>query len=310
MAATSDIGEFDEFDEFVSALERSMTTPSSTDDLAEAMHLSRSQLGRIVVALLGESPAQFRRRIMLERAASRLITSGESIVRIAIEAGFTSHEGFIRAFERAYGMAPSAWRIAPGAVALTTPNGVHFQHPEGLRIPGEEKVTTMDVLMGMLEHHVWLCGELIGRARGLDDAVLDEPVASADFVDDAPTIRSLLSRLAGQLQMWNEVTAGRSYDFGIEDHEPIAAIADRWAVHAPRFLQLARDVVVEGRLDDTFVFVEKSGPKLYTYGGLFAHILSFGGHRRIEVLGALAEHGIDDLGFGDPREWIPEHLAG
>ncbi len=189
-------------------------------------------------------------------------------------------------------------------------NGVHFQYPEGLRIPAKEKGTTMDVLIGMLEHHVWLSGELIERAGGLDDAELDAPIASLEFIDDTPTIRSLLSRITGQLQMWNEAVAGRGYDFGIENHESMPDIATRWAAHAPHFLQLAHDVAANDRFDDTFVFVEKSGSKLYTYGGLFAHILTFGGHRRIQVLGALAARGSDDLGYGDPREWIPEHLAG
>ncbi|MEJ3404601.1 helix-turn-helix domain-containing protein [Rathayibacter sp. YIM 133350] len=300
----------DDFGRFVGVLTESLRAPASIDDLARSMFLSRSQLGRIVVAVFGEAPARFQRRVLLERAALRLITTRSSVLEIAREAGFDSHEGFIRAFERAYAVSPSAWRSSPGRIALPTPNGVHFQPPSGLRLPSQERMSTMDVFTGMLEHHIWLTGQLIERAQGLPQEVLDEPLPSAGFIDDAPSIRSLLSRLVGQLHMWNEVMAARGYDFAVERAEPLDAMRERWRSQAPLFLGHVRTVVDEGRLDDTFVFVEKTGPRLYTYGGLIAHVLTFGAHRRIEVLAAYARHGIGDLGFGDPREWIPEHAGG
>jgi hypothetical protein len=69
-------------------------------------------------------------------------------------------------------------------------------------------------------------------------------------------------------------------------------------------------VITEGRLDETFVFAGATPPKIFTYGGLIAHVITFAAHRRTLVVGALTSFGSDDLDFGDPREWVPEPPAG
>jgi AraC-like DNA-binding protein len=48
--------------------------------------------------------------LLLERAAYRLITTDDDVLRVAVDAGYSSHEAFTRAFSRAYGEAPSRWR--------------------------------------------------------------------------------------------------------------------------------------------------------------------------------------------------------
>ena len=53
-------------------------------------------------------PGPFRRRILLERSAYRLLTTGRTILDIAVEAGYGSHEAFTRAFTRAYGVRTAA----------------------------------------------------------------------------------------------------------------------------------------------------------------------------------------------------------
>jgi AraC-like DNA-binding protein len=78
------------------------------DELAARAYFSRSHFDRIVSAAAGETPARFRRRVLLERAAYRLLTSDASVLQIAIEAGYASNEAFTRAFRRAYGAAALA----------------------------------------------------------------------------------------------------------------------------------------------------------------------------------------------------------
>ena len=76
--------------------------------------------------------------------------------------------------------------------------------------------------MKMVEHHVWLIDEMVERAATLSDEQLDAPIElSVEGVDDEPTLRSLLSRLIGQMGMWNAAVAGRPYDFAIERGESI-----------------------------------------------------------------------------------------
>jgi len=276
-------------------------------DLAARLHLSRSHFDRLVAAAAGETPARFRRRVLLERAAFRLLTSGAGVLDVAVEAGYGSHEAFTRAFARAYGVAPQAWRRAPTTVLLKAPNGVHFHPPAGLRLPAPRTETSMDLLVRMVEHHVWLLGEMIERAARLDDAALDRPIATAAAdVDDDPTLRSLLSRLVGQMDMWNRALALQDYDWSVELGESVADMRRRLSEAGPAFLSQVRRTIDEGRLDETFVHAQGGPPKVYTHGGLIAHVLTFAAYRRTLVVGALAGAGIGDLGYGDPREWVAE----
>ena len=116
-----------------------------------------------------------RRRLLLERAAYRLVTSEQQVVDIAFEAGFGSHEAFTRAFAREYGSAPSRWRRQPTRTQIDGPSGVHFHPPGSLRLPTARKVTAMDLLTRMIEHHLWLTGEMLDRAARLGDEELDAP---------------------------------------------------------------------------------------------------------------------------------------
>jgi len=298
----------DHFSRFVTLLAGSLDYPDDrSDDLAARLYLSRSHTDRLVRAASGETPARLRRRLLLERAAFRLLTSDDTVLDVAVAAGFSSNEAFTRAFRRAYARTPSAWRAAPTAIPIATPNGVHFHPPAGIRLPSPVKVTPMELLNRMMEHHLWLVDQLVERATLLTGLQLDTPIdISIKLVDDNPTIRSLLSRLVGQMHMWNEVIELRSYDFAVERAEPITSIRSRLDEHGPLFRAHVQAVVDEGRLDETFVFADATPPKVFTYGGLIAHVLTFAAHRRTLVIGALASFGSHDLGYGDPREWVPD----
>jgi hypothetical protein len=165
----------------------------------------------------------------------------------------------------------------------------------------------MDLLTRMVEHHVWLVGEMIARAEGLPDDVLDARVEiSVEGIDDEPTLRSLLSRLVGQLALWDAATHDRPYDFGVERGETVAEMRARLAQVGPAFLAQVHAIVDEGRLDETFVDAICDPPEVFTYGGMIAHVLTFAAHRRTLVCGALIDAGVTDLGAGDPMRWVAE----
>src|SRR5438309_1715265 len=129
--------------------------------LAGRAHLSRFHFDRLVAAALGESPGALRRRLLLERAAHRLSSSDDQIIDVALTAGYRSPEAFSRAFARAYGCPPSTHRRRRGtAFRLPAPSGVHFHPPGGLRLPSTSGSATMDVLTRMVDHHLWLVGEI------------------------------------------------------------------------------------------------------------------------------------------------------
>jgi len=41
----------------------------------------------------------------------------------------------------------------------------------------------------------------------------------------------------------------------------------------------------------------------YIYGGVLAHLATFGAFRRTMAIFAFRELGVEDLGLGDPVEW-------
>lgn len=280
---------------------------SSAEERAARHFLSRSHFDRLISATAGEPPAAFRRRILLERSAFRLATGRDGVLQLAVEAGYSSNEAFTRAFTRAYGVAPSAWRARPARIQLESPNDVHFHPPGGLRLPGNSEEKEMNLIVRMVEHHLWLVGEMVEKAGRVDDAALDRPIElNVEGIDAEPTMRKLLSRLVGQMDMWQNVINGRDYDMGIEAHESIPDLRRRLEVAGPAFLAEVKRVVEGGRLDETFVDALCAPAEVFTYGGLIAHVLTFAAHRRLLVLGALESAGIPDLGNGDPRKWVAD----
>jgi hypothetical protein len=261
----------------------------------------------VIAATAGEPPARFRRRILLERAAFQLATTNRSVLDVALDAGYASNEAFTRAFARAYGAAPASWRQTPAQPRLPAPNAVHFHPPGSLRLPASTEVDPMDLLIRMVEHHVWLVGQMVSRAGSLSAEQLDEPIViSVEGVDDDPTLRSLLSRLVGQMGMWNAALAMRVYDWDVERGESIASMQTRLSTEGAAFVGHVREVVDTGRLDDTFVDALCEPPEVFTYGGMIAHVLTFAAHRRTLVAGALIDAGVTDLGAGDPMRWVAE----
>ena len=298
----------DTFRRFVAVLADAMDDHEADGEvLASRLHLSRFHADRLVRAAGGEPPAALRRRVLLERAAYRLTTTDHDVLRVALEAGYSSNEAFTRAFSRAFGRPPSRWRAEPRSYRLDGPSRVHFVPPGSLRVPAHRKVTPMELLTRMVEHHVWLVGELVDRCAQLTPEQLDTPVEiSVDGVDDDPTVRSLLARLVGQMSMWDASMHDRPYDVPAERGWDLGEIRTRLTDIGPVFLDQVREIAADGRLDETFVDATCEPPRTFTYGGMVAHVLTFAAHRRVLVLGALADAGITDLGAGDPMEWVAQ----
>ena len=296
----------DHFRGFVAVLAQALDDhEASGADLAGRLYLSLFHLDRIVSSVAGEPPNRFRRRVLLERAAYRLLTTELPILEVAVEAGYGSHEAFTRAFTRAYGASPGAWRAAPTRIQLDAPSRVHFHPPGSLRLPPAEKVTAVDLLTKMVEHHIWLTGEILDRAGRLAEDQLDEPIVlNVDDDPDPSTLRRLLSRLIGQMGMWNAAVANRSYDWSVEEHESLDSMRTRLAEEGPTYLAHVHEACEQGRLDETFVDALCEPAEVFTYGGMIAHVLTFAAHRRTLAVLALDKHGVGDLGWGDPMRWV------
>ena len=148
----------------------SLEEDASTGQLARRAYRSRAQFFRVFGAMIEETPAAMRRRLLLERAAWQLGRTERPITEIAFDAHYGSLEAFTRAFRRAFKISPSLYRrMGATHFHLPAPNAIHFCAPasssEG------ESMDLYDLFAGAESFHV---RKLLEQARCLTDAQLDK----------------------------------------------------------------------------------------------------------------------------------------
>lgn len=93
-------------------------------DLATVSHYSPWYSHRIFKELLNTTPADYIRRLRLSKSALRLRDEKVKIIDIALECGFSSVDGFQRAFFREFGCNPREYEKSPVPLYLFTPFGI------------------------------------------------------------------------------------------------------------------------------------------------------------------------------------------
>ena len=82
----------------------------SLDEVARAVDSSRSNVARQFALLVGMPPMHYLAQWRMQIAANLLTQSGTKIAAIGAEVGYDSEAAFSRAFKKATGLAPGAWR--------------------------------------------------------------------------------------------------------------------------------------------------------------------------------------------------------
>lgn len=89
----------------------------SVSELANEVHLSKSQIGRLFVEAFGKSPIAYLTMLRTERMAALLRTTDASIAVIAEEVGWSDPDFASRQFRRSVGITPSSYRALSRAQA-------------------------------------------------------------------------------------------------------------------------------------------------------------------------------------------------
>lgn len=84
--------------------------PWTVEDMASEVAMSRSSFAAAFRQVTGESPIRYLTRCRLARAASLLASCDLTVLAIAQEIGYDSEASLARAFSRAFGSAPGAYR--------------------------------------------------------------------------------------------------------------------------------------------------------------------------------------------------------
>lgn len=176
--------------------------------LAKNAALSPFHFHRIFRGMVGETPLELHRRLRLERAAYQLADGDRSVLRIALEAGYESHEAFTRAFRRRYADSPSAFRTRfqrPGCgidspYQLPARSPIHYRagddHPSFFRKESPMDVTleTLKTLrLGALRHlgpynQIGAAFEKLGAIAGGSGLFGPEAAMLAIYHDDPDSV--------------------------------------------------------------------------------------------------------------------------
>jgi AraC-like DNA-binding protein len=91
-------------------LHRDLTRRWTVDDLGREVGLSRSALADRFIRLIGLPPMHYFASWRMQVATQKLRNTNASLAQIAESVGYDSEAAFSRAFKKACGAAPAAWR--------------------------------------------------------------------------------------------------------------------------------------------------------------------------------------------------------
>ncbi len=155
--------------------------------LARSVSLSSFHFHRLFARTLGETSKQYGLRIRLSRAAAALLRSKATVLEIALEHGFASHETFTRAFRKRFGSSPREYRRrglfgvpAAAAPTLADRNGV--------------VVAEVAPCVGLYRGPVAFAESTVTPLTPVTDTLQDDPMSQEITLQNAPEEHALFVR--------------------------------------------------------------------------------------------------------------------
>jgi AraC-like DNA-binding protein/uncharacterized damage-inducible protein DinB len=288
----------------------SLDTPAKTQDLARQAYQSRTQFHRLFRTVVEETPGAMRRRLLLERAAYQLAYTGMSVTDVALDANYSSLEAFTRAFRKAFRTSPSLYRrMRDRHFHLPASNKIHFLAPGSFTSSSTKGGSDMDLFDRFAGNDSWHTRRLLQYASTLTEEQLDRPLPTVvellPWREANKTLRQLLENIIYTKEVWTAALSGADMDMNgppKSQRSPQAMLQglDKTDVELHRIFS---DIRNRSSWDDTFVDALCEPAETFTFGGVFAHIMTFNAHRRLMALDALRQLGVQTEGFGDPMEY-------
>jgi len=284
----------------------SLDTQARTQDLARQAYQSRTQFHRLFRTVIEETPAAMRRRLLLERAAYQLGNTGMSVTDIALDANYGSLEAFTRAFRKVFRTSPSLYRrMRVPHFHLPASNRIHFLAPGSTTKGGGD----MDLFDRFAGNDSWHTRRLLEYAGTLKDEQLDRPLPTVvellPWRESNKTLRQLLENIVFTKEVWTAALSGTEMDVNgpPKSQRSPKAMLQRLEKTDAELHRILKDIRNRSAWDDTFVDALCEPAETFTFGGVFAHIITFNAHRRLMALDALRQLGVPTEGFGDPMEY-------
>jgi AraC-like DNA-binding protein/uncharacterized damage-inducible protein DinB len=302
--------EQDTADRLSAIVANSLDTQATTQDLARQAYQSRTQFHRLFRTVVEETPGAMRRRLLLERAAYQLAHTGMSVTDVALDANYGSLEAFTRAFRKAFRVSPSRYRrMRDPHFHLPAPGKIHFFAPGSSTSPSTKGGRDMDLFDRFAGNDSWHTRRLLEYAGALTEEQLDRPLPTVvellPWRESNKTLRQLLENIIFTKEVWTAALSGTDMDMNgppKSQRSPQAMLARLEKTDA-ELHRVFSDIRNRSAWDDTFVDALCEPAENFTFGGVFAHIMTFNAHRRLMALDALRQLGVQTEGFGDPMEY-------
>jgi uncharacterized damage-inducible protein DinB len=155
----------------------------------------------------------------------------------------------------------------------------------------------------------WHTRRLLEHASTLTDEQLDRSLQGAvklePWMNPEKNLRELLERIVFTKEVWTAALGGGEMPpmKAPPAARTPAALMARFEKADAAFNSILRDVQKRSAWDDTFVDALCEPPETFTFGGMFAHVITFNTHRRLTALDALRRLGVAVEGFGCPSEY-------
>jgi len=165
----------EQINQAIDYIERHLFDPLNIEEISQTLGISKWVFQRIFRGMVGDTVKEYISKRRLSYAAQALLDSKAKVIDVAFAHGFESHEVFLRAFKRDFGVTPSTFRAA------TQPKGLPAKK---LKITAEylthlyQGITMEPTLIQSSEK------QLIGRAGQI------KPVL--EFYEDNQTVVSQL----------------------------------------------------------------------------------------------------------------------
>jgi uncharacterized damage-inducible protein DinB len=154
----------------------------------------------------------------------------------------------------------------------------------------------MDILDRLIAHDTWTTRQLLLACQDLTDDLLDK-----EFDIDQKTLRKTFLHIIQNMETWTDLLLERPVQQRTGDSVP--ELIDRLSSISREFANLARRVAREQRYDDCFVDILDKPPRLKTFGGTIAHLLTHSMHHRAQVMYLMEKVGLEEHIEGDVLSW-------
>ena len=167
----------------------------------------------------------------------------------------------------------------------------------------------MDLFDRFAGNDSWHTRRLLEYAGTLTEEQLDRPLTTVvellPWRESNKTLRQLLENIVFTKEVWTAALSGADMDRNgpLKSQRSTQAMLERLKKTDAQLHRIFSDIRNRSAWDDTFVDALCEPAETFTFGGVFAHIMTFNAHRRLIALDVLRQLGVPTEGFGDPMEY-------